>query len=141
MIPTQRLALLAIPALALAAPAQAADPIAGRWITEERDAVVTIGDCGRSTCGRISRFLETPPDGLDQRDINNPDASKRDRKLLGLPVLTSLDEDGDLWRGRIYDPKSGKSYRSVIRRTSASRLEVQGCIGPFCQTQVWRRAS
>lgn len=140
MTRTRRLALLAAPAIALAAPAYAADPIAGRWITEERDAIVTIGDCGRSTCGRISRFLETPPDGPDQRDINNPDADLRDRKLLGLPVLTSLSQDGDLWRGRIYDPKSGKTYRSVIRRVSAGRMEVKGCIGPFCQTQVWTRA-
>ncbi len=133
--------LAAAPALALAAPAQAADPIAGRWVTEDRDAVVTIGDCGRQTCGRISSFLKMPPNGAEQRDINNPDADKRTRKLLGLPVLTELAKDGDLWRGRIYDPKSGKTYRSVVRRASNGRLEVQGCIGPFCSTQVWSRAS
>jgi len=120
--------------------ALAANPIAGRWVTEERDAVVEIGDCGRSVCGRVVRFLETPPQGPDQRDINNPDPEKRDRKLLGLPVLTQFDEEEDLWRGRIYDPKSGKDYRSVIRRTGPNRIEVKGCIGPFCQTQIWRKA-
>ena len=46
---------------------------------------------------------------------------------------------GAVWRGTIYDPKAGKSYRSVLRRLDANRLEVKGCIGPFCQTQVWRR--
>ncbi|MHA7820845.1 MAG: DUF2147 domain-containing protein [Erythrobacter sp.] len=120
--------------------ALAAEPIAGRWITEERDAIVEIKPCGRAICGTISRFLVAPPEGLDQRDINNPEPQLRRRKLLGLPVLTGFREESDLWRGRIYDPKSGKSYRSVIRRTGPNTLEVKGCIGPFCQAQVWRRA-
>lgn len=128
-------ALLALPAQALAA-----DSIAGRWITEDRDAVVEIKQCGNVTCGRIARFLITPPDGADQRDINNPDANLRKRKLLGLPILTQFREDGSKWRGRIYDPNNGKSYRSVIERKGTNTIEVSGCIGPFCQTQTWRRA-
>ena len=124
----------------LAVPASAADAIAGRWITEERDAIVEIGPCGSATCGRIARFLVAPPDGADQRDINNPEPRLRTRRLLGMPVLSNFQEEEDLWRGRIYDPKSGRSYRSVIRRTGPNTIEVKGCIGPFCQAQVWRRA-
>ena len=133
--------LLALAAFSLAAtPLAAADPIEGRWITAEKDAIIQIGDCGRSTCGRIAKFLVPPPQGVDQRDVNNKDRAKRGRKLLGMPILTGLTEEADLWRGTIYDPKSGKTYRSVIRRKGADRLEVKGCIGPFCQTQVWNRA-
>ena len=121
-------------------PATAADAIAGRWITEERDAVVEIKRCGNVTCGTIARFLVAPPDGADQRDIYNPEPRLRTRRLLGLPILTNFREEEDLWRGRIYDPKSGRSYRSVIRRTGANTIEVRGCIGPFCQAQTWRRA-
>ena len=95
-----------LPFLLLAAPANAADPIAGRWVTEERDAVIDVGACGRSTCGRIARFLVPPPDGADQRDVNNPDPELRRRRLLGLPVLSGFSEEEDLWRGRIYDPKN-----------------------------------
>lgn len=121
-------------------PAQAADAIGGRWITQDKDAVIEIKPCGASTCGTIARFLVAPPDGLDQRDINNPNAKLRQRKLLGLPILTQFKEEETLWRGQIYDPNSGKSYRSVIRRKGPNVLEVKGCIGPFCQTQIWRRA-
>ncbi|UVI39755.1 DUF2147 domain-containing protein [Qipengyuania spongiae] len=128
-------------AFAASTPAFAAEPITGRWMTEDKDAVVTIAKCGSSYCGRISRFLVPPPQGADQRDTNNPDPAKRSRKLMGLPVLFSFAEDDDLWRGRIYDPKSGKDYRSVVRRKSASRLEVKGCLGPICQTQNWTRAN
>ncbi|MEO0419926.1 MAG: DUF2147 domain-containing protein [Pseudomonadota bacterium] len=128
-------ALAAIPAAA-----NAAEPINGRWVTEEGDAIITIAKCGKSTCGRISRFLVPPPDGPDQRDIYNPDPAKKKRRLMGLPILTSFDEEKDLWRGRIYDPKSGKSYRSVVRRKGANAIEVKGCISFFCQTQVWKKA-
>lgn len=127
-------------AVLAASPLAAADPIAGRWVTEEKDAVIAIGDCGGSLCGRIEKFLVAPPQGVGQRDVNNSNPRLRNRKLLGMPVLTGFTEEPDLWRGKIYDPKSGKTYRSVIRRKSARLLEVKGCLGPFCQTQIWRKA-
>jgi uncharacterized protein (DUF2147 family) len=124
----------------LPATATAAEPIAGRWLTAEKDAIITIGKCGTSTCGRISKFLVPPPDGPDQRDINNPDPAKRSRRLLGIAILSGFRADGEVWRGQIYDPKSGRSYRSIIRRKGAGVLEVKGCFGPFCQTQLWTKA-
>ena len=136
--------LAAAAAFASAGPALAADPITGKWVTEDKDAVVTIAKCGSSYCGRISKFLVAPPQGVDQRDVNNPDKSLRSRKLLGLPVLTSLREDDDVWRGRIYDPKSGKTYESVVQKVSANRLKVEGCVRvgfKICQSQNWTRAN
>ena len=133
--------LIALAALAVAtAPLAAAEPIAGQWLTADKQAVVQIGDCGPSICGKIARFLVAPPQGADQRDVNNSDKAKRTRKLLGMAILTGLAEHGDEWRGEIYDPKRGRTYRSVIRRKGADQLEVQGCLGPFCRTQVWSRA-
>lgn len=133
--------LLIAPAMGLlAAPLAAAEPIDGLWTTAERTGQVRIGDCGAGHCGRLAKFLVPPPQGADQRDTNNPDKALRARKLLGLPILTGFRADGRVWRGTIYDPKTGKSYRSVLRRIDAGRLEVKGCIGPFCQTQVWRHA-
>lgn len=132
--------LVALAFALFSAPLLAAQPIEGRWVTEEKDAVITIAPCGKSLCGRIAKFLVTPPQGIDQRDIHNDDPALRKRKLLGMPVLTGFSEDDDLWRGEIYDPKSGKTYRSVVRRKGTNLLEVKGCIGPFCQTQIWRKA-
>ena len=134
-----RLALGA--ALFSATPLAAAEPITGSWVTANRDGVVRIAPCGKNLCGMLARFLVTPPGGADQRDVHNPDAKLRNRKLLGLPILTGFSEEGAVWRGTIYDPKAGKSYRSILRRLDGDRLEVKGCIGPFCQTQVWRRGS
>lgn len=141
---TARFALAAAAFTGLAATpsaASAAEPITGRWVTADGDAIVTIGKCGSKTCGRISKFLVPPPDGPDQRDIYNPDPAKKSRRLMGLAVLSSFAEEDTLWRGRIYDPKTGKSYRSVVRRKSANTIEVKGCISFFCQTQIWKKAS
>lgn len=129
--------------VATAAPAfafLAAQPITGQWVTKEKDSIITIAKCGASYCGRLSKYLVMPKGGVDQKDINNPDPEKRKRKLLGTALMWGLKPDGDVWRGTIYDPRNGKSYRSVVRLKSANVLEVKGCIGPFCQAQTWSRA-
>ena len=133
-----RMIALAI-GLALAGSAHAAEPVVGRWVTAEKDAVILIAPCGKAVCGTIDRFLTPQPGGNDQRDVNNPDPAKRKNRLLGRAILSGFTADGDVWRGQIYDPKNGKSYRSIIRRKGAGVLEVKGCLGPFCQTQMWKR--
>ena len=136
-----KMALALIPAaMAFATPALAADSILGDWVTEERDAIVRISKCGPSVCGRIHKYLVTPPNGVNQKDIHNPDKSLRNRKLLGSAVLTGFTPDGNKWRGRIYDPKTGKSYRSEVSLRSANALKVKGCIAFICQGQDWTRA-
>ena len=123
----------------LAAPAHAAAPIAGRWVTPEGDSDITVGPCGARTCGRITRFLKAP-DRPDPTDRNNPDTPLRGRPVLGMAVLYDFADAGKDWRGRIYDPRSGRSYRSILTREADGTLKVQGCVAVFCRTQVWRRA-
>lgn len=134
-----RLWLMAVLVLG-AVPASAADTISGRWITQEKDAVVAIAKCGNALCGRLDKFLVLPQGGKDQRDINNADPAKRQQRLLGLTILSSLTADGDVWRGEIYDPKSGRTYTSEVRRKGPGVLEVKGCFGVLCRTQEWRKA-
>ncbi|WP_375396908.1 DUF2147 domain-containing protein [uncultured Sphingomonas sp.] len=119
----------------LPATAIAATPIKGRWITNDGGAVVAIADCGNKICGRIERFLK-PPVG-PQVDAKNPDATLRTRPLLGLPLLTDLAADGDGWTGRIYDPRSGRTYRAVVTTAADGKLRVKGCLSILCQTVVW----
>lgn len=118
----------------------AAQPITGRWVTAEKDAVVAIAKCGKALCGRIEKFLVMPAGGNDQRDVNNSDPAKRTRKLIGTAILTGLVANGEAWHGEVYDPKKGKTYKAEVRRKPDGTLEVKGCVGPFCQAQVWKRA-
>ena len=57
-----RLPLMLV-ALALPRAALAAEPVTGRWITDDGKAVVTIGHCGETVCGQISRILAPTPKG------------------------------------------------------------------------------
>lgn len=110
-------------------------PVTGRWLTTEGKALVEIGPCGALLCGRITRVLKPRPGGPPV-DVNNPDPALRTRPIAGIVVLSGFRPDGDRWRGRIYDPESGRSYRSELIRTGGV-LKVKGCIGPFCRTQQW----
>jgi uncharacterized protein (DUF2147 family) len=126
--------------LFLSVPAHAAAPVTGRWVTQSKDGVVEIYECGATICGKLAKFLVTPPNGAGQKDINNPDKALRNRTLLGMNILTGFKADGNEWKGKIYDPKSGKTYRSVVYKGKSGNLVVKGCIGPFCQAQTWTPA-
>jgi uncharacterized protein (DUF2147 family) len=115
----------------------AAASINGRWTTKDKDAVIEFGPCGATVCGKIAKYLKTPPNGVDQKDVNNPNKALRTRKLLGSAIIYGLKADGGKWRGTIYDPRNGKSYRSVVYKQANGNLSVEGCVGPICQKQVW----
>ncbi len=122
--------------LSLCIPAQAATPIAGRWLTGDGKGVVEIGQCGAALCGKITKLLADtngPP-----TDRNNPDPKLRARPLVGLNILSGFKDAGKQWEGQIYSPERGSTYRSVVKRNPDGTLSVKGCLGPFCQKQVWR---
>jgi uncharacterized protein (DUF2147 family) len=126
--------------IGLAVPTQAAAPVTGRWVTQSKDGVVEIYECGASICGKIAKFLVMPPAGAGAKDLNNPNKTLRSRTILGMNILTGFKEAGNEWKGQIYDPKSGKTYRSVVYKGKSGNLVVKGCIGPFCQAQSWAPA-
>lgn len=131
-------AILMATSVAAPGPAFAADAITGRWYTKDKRALVTIAPCGATLCGKISRLLEPTRSGVTT-DVNNPVPALKKRKLVGLPILSDFIADGDKWRGKIYDPNTGKTYRSIVT-AAGGKLNVEGCVAMFCQTQVWTEA-
>ena len=122
-----------------APPAFAAPPIFGRWLTDDRSAVVRIGHCGAKLCGVIERVLDRR---APARDINNSDAALRHRALVGTPVLYGFTGSGRRWSdGRAYDPKGGRSYRSKLEVLANGKLKVTGCVLVVCRSKVWTRAN
>ena len=133
-----RRVLLPLLLLSLATPALAAEPIEGRWLTEGGRSVVSIERCGKMVCGRIARILAPTPEG-PPHDKFNPDPKLRNRPVQGLEILTGFTEAGGDWRGTIYDPEHGKTYKSILKREPTG-LNVKGCIMFFCQAQHWKPA-
>ena len=135
-----RSALLAIALSLLAAPAWAAPNVSGNWLTEDRSAIISVAPCGRQMCGSIAKILVNRP-GAPWTDSHNPDPALRNRPVLGMRIVSGLNPSADKWEGgRIYDPKSGKSYKSYIQLNPDGSLKVAGCILFFCQAQRWTRA-
>ena len=136
-----RIASLTISALAIglfAAPAMAAPPpILGKWKTDDATSIISFYKCGSAVCGKIDRFLVPEPAG-GARDTKNPDKSKRDRKLLGLPIFWSLSPDGQSWSGKGYTPKEGRNFNADLTR-EGNNLKVKGCVMVFCKTAVFTK--
>jgi uncharacterized protein (DUF2147 family) len=121
-------------------PALAATPVTGKWITAERDSIIEIGTCGTTVCGKVLRLMKLNSDGKMPMDANNPNPALRTRPVQGIMILTGFTDGGGHWNGRIYDPKSGKSYKSKLTRNTDGTLKVQGCIGFLCQSFTWTAA-
>ncbi|AYJ86485.1 DUF2147 domain-containing protein [Sphingomonas paeninsulae] len=136
--------LLASVITMLAAPAFATAPISGKWLTTERDSIIEIGHCddarGGSLCGKVAHVFKMGDDGKAMLDFHNPATELRTRSIQGINVLTELADSGSDWRGKIYDPKSGKSYKSIVTRNPDGTLLVQGCVSFICKSFVWTPA-
>ncbi len=134
-----------------AAPAGAvdADSVIGFWITQDKDALFEIYRCGSVYCGKISSLEEPnyPPTeeqmpGRPKVDRYNPNPALRNRPLAGLPLMSGFDYQGDnLWKGFIYNPEDGRTYRCNFSMAGENLLKVRGYIGiPLLGgTQVWTR--
>lgn len=126
----------------IASPALATDgkDVFGIWKVQSGSALVEIKDCGDGTpCGNLV-FIDAP-DPASVLDDKNPDAELAKKPLLGSRMLWGFEAKKSKWSGgRIYDAESGKDYKSKIKLQDDGTLEVKGCMGPFCQSQIWTRA-
>ncbi len=138
-LPPAALALLAAVPVMVPATAFAATPIAGRYLTEDGAGVITVGPCGGVVCGKLTSILKKRP-GAPDTDVNNSDAALRSRPVLGMPILSEFKDAGTDWRGKIYDPRNGKTYKSIVAKNADGTLAVKGCIAFFCKTQTWQPA-
>jgi len=136
-----RQALLAIPAaVALSAtPAAAQRSIDGTYVDSGGYTEITVGPCGNSRCGEITRIVRRKP-GEPDNDVHNDNPALRDRPILGIRILHDLVWDDGAWRGEVYNPEDGETYRTEVRPGANGSLEVKGCVAVFCRTRVWPAA-
>jgi uncharacterized protein (DUF2147 family) len=116
----------------------AADPT-GDWKVADGVANIRVAECNGSMWGVVS--WEKVPGG---HDINNPDASKRSRPTLGMPILIDMKKKPavDQWEGQVYNGKDGQSYSSTIKPVGSDQLEIQGCVlGFLCGGETWTRVA
>jgi uncharacterized protein (DUF2147 family) len=118
----------------------AASALLGLWNTPVDRSQVRVASCGDEICGYViaSTRLTAEP---DQRDVRNPDVSLRTRLIRNLKIMQVHSAEKGQFRGWVYDPKSGHTYRVVVRLRPDDHLELTGCLlGPLCGSQSWNRA-
>jgi uncharacterized protein (DUF2147 family) len=117
--------------------------IEGVWLTGNGEGWIEIKMQDGQPSGFIAGSPQDPenlePPALDEK---NPDPALRGRPLFGLEILHSLRPSREnVWKGRIYDPNSGKTYKCVLTVVDTDTLKLRGYIGIslFGRTQVWTR--
>lgn len=124
--------------------AQNTDDILGNWLNQDNDAKIEIYKEGNSFFGKLI-WLKEPneKDGSPKIDDKNPDENLRNRNLQGLVIVKNLkfDKKDKEWSGgKIYDPKSGKTYK-CFAKIDGENLNLRGYIGfSFIgRTATWSR--
>ncbi len=117
-----------------------ADPhdVYGTFATLGGSSHVEISDCGDGTpCGRI---IWIDPDSLPDGITPETAVGKTGATLLGMQMLEGFERKKKGWRGGVvYDAENDKRYKAGIKRLEDGSLHLKGCVGPFCQTQVWQQ--
>jgi uncharacterized protein (DUF2147 family) len=131
---------LAVLALAGAEPAFA-DPT-GLW-REKDGGTIRIYRCGAAFCATIASVQPAidAGTGKPRTDKNNEDASKRNRPLVGVPVLIGMRPNGaGKWSGRLYDSDRGKTLSGHLIEVDRKTIRIEGCALGLCGGEELSRA-
>ena len=115
--------------------------IFGFWLTS--GSVVKIENCNNQVCGKIiTIFVDDEVDPKSILDDNNKNKSLRDRMLIGIDLLSEFeinDQDQKTFKGgKIYDPRSGNTYKSNLYLDQSGILKVEGCLAFICDGEEWQ---
>lgn len=115
--------------------------IFGYWLTS--GSIVKIETCNNSICGEIATvFTEEGVDPESILDENNKDKSKRERPIVGINILSDFSiekSDQKIFKGgKIYDPRSGNTYKSNLYLNEDGTLKVEGCLAFICDGEEWQ---
>ncbi|MGB0774298.1 MAG: DUF2147 domain-containing protein [Akkermansiaceae bacterium] len=104
----------------------AAEPVEGEWAKSDKSARIKIKVTRKKELMGMITYVKDPK---RTHDTNNPDASKRKRKLIGLVILRGFTKKGNKWEGgTVYDSATGKTYKGKIWVENGN-LMMRGFVG------------
>ena len=112
----------------------ARDAVYGIWASS--GTMIEVTAAGKSLSARIIA-LKNPSwrekDGVGvvgelKTDLHNPDEAQHGRSLIGLEMLSGYEFKKDIWRGQLYLPTNGSTWRSTARIKNGE-LRIRGYIG------------
>lgn len=116
--------------------AESTKPASEVWLTDDGDARVRIGPCGKEICGVVV-WQRVP-----YNDEKNPDPAKRSRPIVGIRMISHIQPTGpDSWTGELYVFDEGFTVKGTAKHEGHDRLKLSGCVlgGIVCHTVIWTR--
>lgn len=119
--------------------------IFGKWnsFDEDTNQIESVIEIYKKDGKAYAKIIEiTDPDRKNATCIKCK-GKRKNQKILGMDILTGLEEDDDEWSGgKILDPKNGKEYKCYIKLKDANTLKLRGYIGISLigRTAIWKRA-
>ena len=90
-----------------------------------------------------AKIIEIMDENRQNAVCDKCEGENKNKPILGLEILTGLEEKGDEWSGgKILDPRNGKEYNCFIKLINPNKLKLRGYIGVslFGKTKYWKRA-
>jgi uncharacterized protein (DUF2147 family) len=130
--------------------------IYGLWETEripeedEQDvAHIRVEPCKsnpKKVCGHIvwTEIQIDPETGRPPQDKFNPDKSLRKRPMLCIQTLMDFEPSGEMntfANGRLYSPRSGRSFKGIAVLNGPDHLQLKGSVffGLISRATTWKR--
>ena len=113
----------------------------GVWRMANGKVTVRVRYCGsNSLCANIIGLAQPLNKvGKPKTDHENPNPSLRNRRIMGLQVVSGMAPAGaNRWKGRIYNADDGGTYRAEMRLSGNSMI-LEGCWGPLCKKNRFQR--
>ncbi len=124
--------ILFLAVYAFAGFAQEADKITGIWWNEEKTSKIKVEKVNGKYIGTIVYMIpEKYVNGKPPVDDKNPDVKLQSRPVVGLQILEGLafESGAKEWKnGKIYDPKSGKTYDCYAWLEGNDLLKLKGFV-------------
>jgi uncharacterized protein (DUF2147 family) len=104
--------------------------ICGKWESTDKELDIKVYMHDNEFRAEIIWFSDTDGKPLDYwKDVHNPDPALRDRKILGMSVLSGLKYDADThtWEdGMVYDSRHGREWNASATIDKKGMLHVRG---------------
>ena len=120
-----------------------ANDIIGKWVDSDGKSRFEIFSTGNSYNAKII-WLENPKNvnGGEMMDKNNPEKSLRNRKILGLIIMTGLifSVEYNTWvDGKIYSPIRGLTANCKLSLVSKNELVIKASKYMITNEKRWKR--
>jgi len=128
--------ILLLALLPIAAAANAAVSIEGKWKNPKGSVIIDVAPCGAATfCGKVT--WASAEAKADAREGGT-------RTLVGTSLLTGLRATAPgTYRGRVLLPKRDMHATAHVRTAGPNAISVKGCAiaGLLCKEQRWTRVN